>query len=66
MVAIKVEYGSSHSISVRGVEYFDVPPEDLNDDGTIPESFLSDVWQHAVNEFMDDTSVTVVESADTT
>lgn len=60
MAFIKVEYGSSHNVSVRGVEYFEVGDEYLNKDGTVPESIVMDAWQEAVNEFMADTSATVV------
>ncbi|MFE5093236.1 hypothetical protein ACFRCI_23465 [Streptomyces sp. NPDC056638] len=57
---IKIEYGSSHNISVQGIEYFEVHPDELDDEGNVPEDLIGATWQHAVNEFMDDTSATLV------
>ncbi|MGW2950765.1 hypothetical protein [Streptomyces eurythermus] len=59
---IKIEYGSSHNVSVGGVDYYEVAPEDLDENGNVPESLISATWQEAVNEFMADTSAEVVES----
>lgn len=59
---IKVEYGSSHNISVQGVDYFEVAAEDLDGDGNVPDDFITSAWQEAVNDFMADTSATVVDA----
>jgi hypothetical protein len=61
MSFIKIEYGSSQNISVQGVDYFEVEADDLDENGQVPESFITATWQHAVNEFMSDTSSEVVE-----
>lgn len=61
MPFIKISYGSGHNVSVQGVDYFEVDAEDLDENGNVPESVINETWQHAVNEFMDDTSAEVVE-----
>lgn len=62
MPYIKIVYGSLHNISVRGSDYVEVDPEDLDADGLVPEKILDEAWQGAVNEFMSDTYVEVVEN----
>jgi hypothetical protein len=61
MVFIKVEYASSNNISVQGTDYFEVDEDALDEDGQVPESLILETWQHAVNDFMGDTNVEVVE-----
>lgn len=62
MVFVKIEYSSPSNIGVEGVEYFDVDPGDLDADGSVSQDVIDAVWQHAVNEYMADTSATVVEN----
>lgn len=62
MPFIKVTYSSSNNVSVQGTDYFEVPAEDLNEDGSVPERMISETWQEAVNEFMSDTYADVVEN----
>jgi len=62
MTFIKIEYGSPQNVSVRGTEYFEIHADDLDDDGCIPEELIDNVWQDAVNEFMGDTSASIVEN----
>lgn len=59
---VKIEYGSSHNVSVGGVEYVEVGDDLLDENGQVPESVVSSVWQEAVNEFMADTCAVVVEN----
>ena len=62
MPYIKISYGSPRNITVQGVEYFEIDPEDLNEDGTVPEALISDMWQECVNNYMSDTGADVVEN----
>ena len=61
MPFIKIEYSSPHNISVQGSDYFEVDQEDLDENGNVRTEVIDRVWQEAVNEFMSDTSATVVE-----
>lgn len=62
MTYIKITFSSPHNISVRGSDYVEVDPEDLDADGAVPEKILDEAWQEAVNDFMSDTYVEVVEN----
>ncbi|MET9816908.1 hypothetical protein [Streptomyces sp. NPDC006355] len=62
MPFIKVEYSSSHNISVQGVDYIEIDQEALDENGQVPEKLIQEVWQEAVNEFMADTYAEVVEN----
>jgi len=57
MPFVKIEYGSSYNISVRGTEYFEV---EADENGDVPASVIDAVWQEAVNDFMSDTCGDVV------
>ena len=58
MPYIKITYSSPRNVSVRGVDYFEIDAEELNEDGTVPE----EIRQEAVNSFMGDTFTDVVEN----
>lgn len=62
MAFIKVVYGSTYNVSVRGTDYFEIDDELLDGNGELPERIVDEVWQEAVNEFMSDTSADVVEN----
>jgi len=62
MPFVKIEYSSSHNISVQGTDYFEVEEELLDDEGNVPEYIISEIWQEAVNEFMSETYAGVVEN----
>lgn len=64
MPLIRIEYGSPYNVSVKGVEYFDVSENDLDADGNVLPDVLDRAWQEAVNDFMSDTYVDVVEGED--
>lgn len=58
MPYVKITYGSSHNVTVQGTEYVEVRKEDLS------EGELAVYWQDAVNEYMADTNVELVQEMD--
>lgn len=62
MPYIKINYGSSRNISVQGSDYVEVDASDLRFDGSVSGDVLDAVWQEAVNEYMMDTYVELVEN----
>lgn len=64
MPYLKVTYGSSQNVSVKGTDYVEVRDSDVPADPVQLDAYLSDQWQFFVNEYMSDTSVEIVESRD--
>lgn len=53
MPYVKIEYGSSHNISVQGTDWIEV--DEIPEDEPGRQKLLDEVWQEAVNDFMADT-----------
>ena len=62
MAWVKIEYGSSNNISVQGTDYIEIEDELLNEDGTVPDKIIEEVWIEAVCEYMSDTFVGQVDA----
>lgn len=62
MPFIKVTYSSPRNVSVIGSDYVEVEDDDLEEDGSVSEQTQARVWQEAVNEFMSDTYIELVEN----
>lgn len=62
----RVHYSSAYNISVQGVDDIEIEDEDYESavaNGTLDE-MLSVLWQEAVNEWMADTYVEIVDESD--
>ncbi|MFD4474618.1 hypothetical protein ACFWPU_00675 [Streptomyces sp. NPDC058471] len=57
----KITYNSPNNVGVQGSDYIELEPEDLDENGELPDKVQSAIWQDAVNEYMSDTYIEVVE-----
>lgn len=56
----KITIQSLYNISVNHVTYVDLDPEDLDENGQIPNWLYKELWQDAVNEFCADTDIEIM------
>lgn len=59
---LKIAYASSKNITVQGSVYFELGDDDFDDNGEVKQDRIADLWQDAVNEFMADTGMEVVDN----
>lgn len=62
MPFIRVTLSSPKNINVQGTRYFEVDPEDLDENGEVPEDRITEAWQEAVNDYLSDTYIDIVEN----
>ena len=61
MKKVRIVYGSSQNISVTGSYIVEVGDDSFNEEGELTDKARNELWQDAVNEYMNDTYVEAVK-----